>query len=308
MIIGHQRVLNFFKKSIENKRLSHAYLFTGPAHLGKKTVAFNFIKTLTGVEISQVVHPDILIVEPKITEKDGVKKESEISIAQIREVQHRMSLFSEQAPYKIAVIDQADRMTAEASNCLLKTLEEPPGSAVLILITSSFQSLLPTIVSRCQLVNFLPVAMKEIEEKLGRPYSDSDIKKAARLASGRPGTALEYLNEPELLKEQNRIITDLEKLLRADFNERCQYAEKAAKNTPEARRNLGYWTVWFRDLLLSSVGCPDLAFCHDFSRYKGLYSLPKLKNIIQAIRKTDELLANSSINARLALEVLMLEF
>ncbi len=308
MIIGHERVLGFFERSIKSKRLSHAYLLIGPAHLGKKTVAFDFIKTLTGVEVGQTVHPDILIIEPKITEKNGVKKESEISIAQIRKVRHRLSLFSYQTPYKIAIIDQVDRMTIEASNCLLKTLEEPPGSAILILITSSFQSLLPTIISRCQLVNFLPVAVKEIEEKLSRFYNNSDIKKAARLANGRPGMAIEYLNKPELLEKQSKTITDLKELLKADLGARYCYAEKAAKDTVEARKTLQCWMVWFRDLLLSSVGCSDLAFCRDFSRHKGFYSLLKLKNIIQSIRKTDQLLSNSSINARLALEVLMLEF
>ncbi|MCG2808937.1 MAG: hypothetical protein L6275_01160, partial [Candidatus Portnoybacteria bacterium] len=93
-----------------------------------------------------------------------------------------------------------------------------------------------------------------------------------------------------------------------NFNERCQYAEKAAKNTPEARRNLGYWTIWFRDLLLSAAGCADLSLYPESSRARGFYSLPKLKNIIQAIRKTDNLLSNPSINARLSLEVLMMEF
>jgi len=308
MIIGHHRILNFLKKSIENKRISHAYLFAGPSHLGKKTIAFDFIKTLTGIEADKSVHPDILIVEPEITEKKGIKKESGISIAQIREVQHRMSLFAYQASHKIAVIDRADRMTKEASNCLLKTLEEPSGDAVLILITSDSQSLLPTIISRCQLVNFLPVARKEIEEKLTSLYSNSDVKKATRLANGHPGLAIEYLNKPELLKQQSKAITDLEKLLKADLGVRYSYAEKIAKDTLEARQVLQYWLIWFRDLLLSSVGCSSLAFYQDFSRYDGFYSLPKLKNIIQSIKETDRLLSNSSINARLALEVLMMEF
>ena len=121
MIIGHKRVLNFFKKSIENKRISHAYLFSGPANLGKRTVALEFIKMLTGLEISKAIHPDMSIVEPEITEKDGVQKESEIGIGKIRKVQRQMSLFACQISRKIVVIDGADKMTAEASNCLLKT-------------------------------------------------------------------------------------------------------------------------------------------------------------------------------------------
>lgn len=308
MIIGHQRILNFFKKSVKNKRVSHAYLFSGPACLGKKTVAFEFIKMLTGLEIGKAIHPDILIIEPEITEKDGVQKELEIGIGKIRKVQRQMSLFTCQAPYKIAIINQADRMTREASNCLLKTLEEPSGDAILILITSKFQALLPTIVSRCQLINFLPVARKEIEKSLVSFYGDSKVKRAASLASGCPGLAIEYLKNSEFLEKQNEAIADLKKLLKADFNERCQYAEKVAKNTPEARRILKCWTVWFRDLLLSAAGCADLSLKPESLRSNGFYSLPKLKNIIRAISKTDNLLSNPSINTRLALEVLMLEF
>jgi len=84
MIIGHQRILGLLKKSIENNSLAHAYLFSGPAHLGKRTVALEFIKMLNGQETNQTVHPDILIVEPENTEKNGIKKESEIGIDQAR--------------------------------------------------------------------------------------------------------------------------------------------------------------------------------------------------------------------------------
>jgi DNA polymerase-3 subunit delta' len=332
MIIGHQRILEFLKKSIENKRLAHAYLFTGSAHLGKKTVALEFIRMLTGQEIDQAVHPDILIVEPEIVEKDGIKKELEIGIDQARKIQHQMNLFPYRADYKIALIDQADKMTSEASNCLLKTLEEPSGKAILILVTANPQRLLSTIISRCQLINFLPVAKKEIEKGLAvilrakseesranttgsgvysgqneGPAQDDKLKRIIRLANGRPGLAIEYLENPELLEEQNKIIRQLEKLLRADLNERYRYVEEIAKNVPVARQILNYWLFWFRDLLLLTVGCSDLVLCPEISQYQGAYSLPKLKSVIQTIKKTDWLLANPSINARLALEVLMLE-
>jgi DNA polymerase-3 subunit delta' len=312
MIIGHQRILEFFKKSIKNKRLAHAYLFTGPAHVGKKTVALEFIKMLNGQEIEQAVHPDILIVEPRVIEKEGVKKELEIGIEKAREIQHQMNLFPYRAPYKIALIGQAEKMTPEASNCLLKTLEEPSGQAILILITANPQLLLPTIVSRCQLVKFLPVPEEEIKKGfptiLEKFQNDVSVQHIIRLANGRPGLIIQYLEKPELLAEQNKIISQLEKLLRADLNERYHYVEEITKDVPYARQILRCWLFWFRDLLLLTVGCPDLVIYPQASRYNGCYSLAKLKNIIQAIKKTDWLLANPSINARLALEVLMLEF
>lgn len=309
MIIGHQRILEFLKKSVQNKRMAHAYLFTGPAHLGKKTVALKFIRMLNGQEIDQAVHPDILIVEPEVVEKNGVRKELEIGIDQARKIQHQMSLFPYQADYKIALIDQAEKMTAEASNCLLKTLEEPLGRAILILIAAEPQLLLPTIVSRCQLIKFLPVAKDEIERGLGDKFRPLRPKfsQVIRLANGRPGLAIQYLENPALLQAQARIINQLEKLIRADLNERYQYVEAIAKDVPQARQILNAWLFWFRDLLLLTLGCPDLVIYDQTSQYKDSYSLNKLKNIIQAIKKTDLLLANPSLNARLALEVLMLE-
>ncbi len=292
MIIGHHRILEFLKKSIKNKRLAHAYLFTGQAHLGKKTVALEFIKMLNGQEIEQAVHPDILIVEPKPADQIGID--------QVRKIQYQMSLFPYRANYKIALIDKVDRMTPEASNCLLKTLEEPTGQAVLILITSNSQMLLPTIISRCQIIKFLPVKEEEIKKRI----KDSRI---IRLANGRPGLAIQYLENPTLLENQNKIISQLEKLIRAGLNERYQYIEKIAKDVPRARRVLSAWLFWFRDLLLLSVGCGDLVIYPETNTYKDCYSLVKLRAIIQAIKKTDLLLANPSINARLALEVMMLE-
>jgi len=293
MIIGHQRILDFFKKSIKKERLAHAYLFTGSAHLGKKTVALELIRMLVGEQVNKVVHPDVLIVEPA---------ESSISIKQVREIQRQMSLFPYQADYKVVLIDQAEKMTTEAANCLLKTLEEPSGQAVLILITASPKTLLSTIISRCQLVNFLPVAKKEIEKAF--PKAKDQI---IRLANGRPGLAINYLENPELLEQENKIIQELGKLLRDDLNQRYQYAEQIAKNVPLARQILNIWLFWFRDLILLSSNCPDLVIYPETKEYQGSYSLGKLKEIIKTIKKTDWLLANPSINARLALEVLMLE-
>jgi len=325
MIIGHQQILDFLEKSIENKRLAHTYLFTGSAHLGKRTVALEFIRMLNGPEMDQAVHPDVLIVEPERIAKKGITKELEIGIGQARQIQHQMSLFPYQASYKIALIDQAEKMTAEASNCLLKTLEEPSGRAVLILITANPNLLLPTIVSRCQSVRFLPVGEREIEEGIsnlrtvlsdksllhgrhspqGQPLNHS--KKIVRLANGRPGLAIQYLEEPTLLQTQDKIIGQLEGLIGADLNSAYQYVEQIAKDVPRARQILKNWLFWFRDLLLLKTDCPDLIIYPQAKQYRDCYSLSKLKDIIQAIRKTDYLLSNPGINHRLALEVLILE-
>ena len=313
MIIGHQRILEFFKKSVKNKRLAHAYLFTGPANLGKKTFALEIIRMLTGGEIDMAVHPDILILEPEIikTEK-GIRKESEISIDQIRKIQHQFSMFPYRASYKIALVSQAEKMTSHAGNCLLKTLEEPNSKTILILTTSNSEIILPTIASRCQKINFLPVAEKEIEKGLNNlklsEINKSNLKQIIRLSNGRPGLAIQYIENKELFENHNKIITQLENLLRDNLNERYKYAEDMSKDILEAQKTLNYWLFWFRDLLLLSVNCSELIIYKNTEKYNKCYSLLKLKKIIKKIKETKIILRNSSLNARLALEVLMLEF
>jgi len=332
MIIGHRRILEFLKKSVGNNRLAHAYLFVGPANLGKKTVALEFIRMLNGDEIDKPVHPDILIIEPQVSEKkEGEKKELEIGIDEARKVQRQLSLSPYQSKYKIALIDQAERMTSEAANCLLKTLEEPSSYSVLILLSSQPRSILETIISRCQTIKFLPVAEKEITDGVfvilseaknlmgnsgGCIQRDSssrqggtqnDIRQIIRLANGRPGLALNYLENPELLKTEEKIISQLEKVVKAGLNERYKLAEELSKDIPQTRWILNKWLFWFRDLILMVSGCPDLAIYSPSPQYLKHFSAAKLKDIVKAIKKTDWLLANASINSRLALEVLMLE-
>jgi len=341
MIIGHQRILDFLKKSIESNKIAHAYLFVGPENVGKRTIAMEFIKILQGENSPSTssrlssglrsgnnyclserseskadidFHPDVLIIEPETIEKEGIKKEKEISLEQARQIRRQISLFPYQAPYKIVLIDAAEKMTREAANALLKTLEEPSGRAVLILITANSQLLLPTIVSRCRLVKFLPVPAEEIENELGNRFGDlvpkkeflglsPQISKITRLCAGRPGLAIQYLENPKLLEKQEENFKELQKIIQSDLNERYQYAENLSKDISRARQTLNQWLIFFRDLLLSAIGCQEQV---GQPLING--GLPHLLRIIKAIKKTDLLLANSSINARLALEVLMLEF
>lgn len=201
MIIGHQHILNYLKKSIEKNRISHAYLFEGPEYLGKKAVALWFAKTL-GCQ-----KPDITIV---LTPAD----KKEISIEQIRELRRYLSLSSHSSPYKIAIIDEAEKMTDEAVNALLKTLEEPRGNAVLILITNTPSALPETILSRCEEIKFR-------------------------------GGSLDRISKNFIKKEY----TDI---LQWSLSDVFKYLEKIPKESPEALNLLDSWLFWFRDLLVKN--------------------------------------------------------
>ncbi len=307
MIIGHKRILGFFNRNIERKRLAHAYLFWGSSHLGKKTLAEKIIKDITGQDLQKNLHPDVLIVEQE--DNGNSNKETEIGIAKIRQLQRHLSLSPYQAPFKVALIEEADRLTSEAGNCLLKTLEEPPARSVLILITSKIRKVLPTVISRCQLINFLPVAEEEMRKLLQQEYGPKkDFEEIIKLASGRPGLAINYLSQPDGLKDYYANVNQLIELLESDLNKRYFWAEQASKKVSLTRRLLSDWRMWFRELMFLEAGSRGSAELQQLDNFKGRYSLGKIKEIIKKINETDSLLADASINHRLALEVLMLDF
>ena len=169
-------------QSAKNGRLAHAYLFVGVSQVGKRTLALKLAQrllcsSLTGdsacgkcpscLDIEKNRHPDVFVLGPRQEEKKNKVKILEVGIDEIKELQHRFSLFSYNYSYKVAIIDGIDGLTREAANSFLKTLEEPRKNTLIILISSSWDSILPTIVSRCQLIKFLPVSEREIIKGLG---------------------------------------------------------------------------------------------------------------------------------------------
>lgn len=302
MIIGHQRILNFLKKSVENKKISHAYLFLGPENVGKTKVALEFAKIIEGVDIEKGIHPDIMVIEPERT----------IGINEIRKIRHSLSLHPYQAPYRIVLVSRAEKMTEEASNALLKTLEEPLGKAVLILTTSIPEALPLTIKSRCEVVRFSPVPLVEIEDYLlSEGRSKQQAHEIARFSLGRPGIAIRFLEDRALFWEEKRLIQEVSTIISADLTDRYQYVEKFSKNPKNIPRTLNAWIILFRDLLLAAQGCENLVInisqLRDIVRLSSQYPVKKIKEIIYLIERTKFLISTTNVNPRLAMEVLMLE-
>jgi DNA polymerase-3 subunit delta' len=331
MVIGHQKIVQFLNRSRANDRLAHAYLFVGAEHLGKKTVAMEFAKTLQcekmsqGVggssqlffcgqchscqEIDKGVHPDVLIIEPEIVEARGKTRESEIGIGKIRDIRRSVSLFPCRGPHRIIIINQAESLTREAANAFLKTLEEPTPKTIMILISSNYQNLLPTIVSRCLLIKFLPVGNKFIKEYLSgrQAVSGGEADRVLRYAAGRPGVAVDYFGRLDISKEQMAAVKDLLALTGKDLSFKFQYAETLSKDIEAANRILSQWIAAFRDLLLSSAGCGELAV-GDAASAAMPYDASLIRRALRKTMETKNLLSNTSLNSRLILEGLMLDF
>ncbi len=290
MLIGHQKIWHYLKKSAELGRLSHAYLFFGQDQLGKRTLALEFIKWLFGEDgwwAEKRQHPDLLIVEPE---------ENEIRVSQIRELIWKLSLRPFMAPFKIALLDQAHLMNQEAQNCLLKTLEEPKGKTILILITEHPEMLFPTILSRVQKIKFFPVSSAEIKNYLkNEGVSDQKIKEVLDLSYGKPGRAIDFIADSKKIEERKQRINDLIKILNSPLAFRFQFVKNLSREK-NLRGILNIWLDYFRESLISSL-----------KSKVEVGKMRKLERILKKIQTINFLISTTNINKRLALEILMLE-
>jgi len=207
-IVGHDGVVERFRHSIARERLSHAYLFVGPEGIGKELFARELAKAVqcagqTGEacdacppchKVEHGNHPDVWFVR-RVEQTSKGERRSQIVIDQIREeIQDPIAYKPFEGRYKVFVITEAERMTEEAQNCLLKTLEEPPPHSLLILLASRLEPFVDTVISRCQVVRFRPLPSRLVERILvdGHGMEPSMARVLARLTGGSPGLALRY--------------------------------------------------------------------------------------------------------------------
>lgn len=330
-IIGHSNIVSYLQNNLANGKVSHAYLFVGPRHLGKTLVAQNFINSLVcenlhqgkGLvpcgqcqccqQVANRLHPDIFWVEREINEKKGKLKKN-ISIEQMRELQNKLSLHSFLNSYKVAVINEAESLNQEAANSLLKTLEEPTPKTVIILLATSIYSLPRTIVSRCQIIKFLPVSEKEIFEHLkSLKVERKKAKVLTALAAGLPGKAINYLKEPETYTDFSQQIKQLIFLMQADINDRFKtVGELISGNDADALKDiLVSWTKVLRDLILIKNSIPSLIsnlnLTSDLTKLAQNYKSDDLLKMVLGINLAKRYLA-ANVNPRLILENLVLTF
>lgn len=281
MIIGHQKQQYFLKKIVSSGEIPHALLFTGPEELGKKTIALEVISSIFKDKLLN--HPDFSLIKP-VTNK--------IQIAQIRDLNWRLSLKPIRAPLFGAIIDKAHSMTLEAQNCFLKTLEEPKIKSLLILITEYPNYLLSTIISRCQNFKFYPVKNEEIKLYLKqKKVPKEDIKQIVGFSLGRPGKAVKFLENLEKLEERKKKIEKLKKISRSPFSLRFKYVKEISKEE-DLREILNDWLFYFRENLLLA---PDNE------------NLLKIRSILEAIQETIFVISTTNVNPRLALEILVMK-
>lgn len=309
MVVGHQKQLRLLRFMAQTGSLPHALLFSGQEHLGKRTVAFELAKLLYCSvdsvgrpcqqcrfcqDIDKGINPDIILIE---------SRGKQIQIDQIKQVQNSLSLKSAQDNFKVVIIDNAHQMSTISQQAFLKTLEEPRGKTVIILITSKPYLLLPTIRSRVQEIKFFPLAPKEFEDFLRKEKIVGDFAKIMKLSGRRPGVAIDLLSDRKAIQYQERILKDLQALCRSDLYKRFHWSQNVAKNPQQISEILELWLRFFRGLLLVKMGSGR----DKVGMFIKSYSLEHLQKIIGVLQEISFAISTSNVNPRLALDVLMLE-
>jgi DNA polymerase III subunit delta' len=194
-VIGHDRVIAILERMLKHESLPHAFLFLGSEGVGRTTIAEKLFLKLFPETGSLQTASDYLSLEIEENIKTG-KLKTLISVEQIRAFTTRISRSAMHGGWKVGFIEQADRLSAGATNALLKTLEEPQGKTLMILRAPDIESVLPTIASRCQILRFAPVSFNDVVQGLVKMgYSREDVEPFAKQSLGRPGVALKLLKD-----------------------------------------------------------------------------------------------------------------
>lgn len=324
MIVGHLKQLRYLQAVKDGGLSSHAWIFSGPDKVGKKTVALEWASEILGFSAGEkTAHPDFLFTAPLVDGKTG-KSAGEITVAQIRELIAKMAL-APAGRCKIAIIDSAHLMNAEAQNCLLKTLEEPPGMSLMILIAENDRRLFETVRSRCQIVrfNFLPQSeMEALAEKLageiGSRIAGGETKEIAEMSFGRPGRLVDFLKNPEELKKWRVAEKEFAGVISGDLAQKFAYAKKITDEEKEKMKEadaritlneiLEIWQNHFRRLLLEALNDPQRVqpLLKGSDPFKN-FGAQKIAGTLKKIQTLDFELRTTNAHPRLAIENFFLE-
>jgi len=320
-VFGHDWAVEMLQQHVAHKTLRHAYLLTGPAGLGRRTLAIRLAQALNcqtppapgvpccacrlcqQIEAGQQV--DLMIVQ---AENEG----GTLKVEQVREVTKFLSLKPYQSQYKIVIFLRFQEANANAQNALLKTLEEAPSYAVLLLTADNAEQLLPTIVSRCEILRLRPLAVEAVTGFLAsRGLDEAQARLLAHLSGGRPGYALRLSADEKTLAFRAEKLDDLKRLLSAKRRERFQYAEKLAKDKDIFRQTLLLWLSYWRDVLLKTSGAAaeltNIDRNEEIGNLTESVDLPLARALTTGLEQALDRL-EKNVNARLLAEVTLMDW
>lgn len=308
-IVGHHRVIEFLQKSIRNNKLAHAYLFYGPRHIGKTSIAqYLAIHLLclkrkacgTCLSCKQVlsrIHPDVYWLSDK----------KSIGIDAVRNIISMLNREPLSGDYKVAIIEQADNLTIQAANSFLKLLEEASQRTIIILIARSFYHLPVTIRSRCQILRFSIPLREDVASFLKKKFDlkKEQIAEILHLSMGRPGLAITLAKDPDIFHEHREIMHEfMNSLLKDNLEDKLALVNVILNSQQSALTSL---LILIRTLILIKLDYPLIERITN-EKLKVLskkYSIDRLVQMAFRILQTESQL-NYNVNKRLAIENLLI--
>lgn len=336
-IVGHEEAVGALRRSLARDRVSHAYLVAGPAGGGKATLARAFAQALccqsadrpdltvpcgnclSCRKIARSTHPDVQALDLErqraVSDKRGGQNTS-LTIDSIRQLTSDAALRPMEAPRRIILIDDAESMQEVAQEALLKTLEEPPPAVLLMLLADDAGRLLPTIQSRCQMINLRPVPVATIAAALERSgLEPARAREIAVLSAGRPGWAMRAAGDASLVEAQRGTAERALRWVDSSIYGRLVRAFRLGDSFPKRRTDvvgdvtalLGLW----RDILVLRLGLHDLVLHQALAeQMTTLASDWSLEAITRSTRSVQTCLSDleANVRPRLALEAMVLQW
>jgi len=311
-------------------RLRHAYLLTGPQQVGKSTLAHAFAQTLLCTRpddgpspcgecrscqlMAHGNHPDFRLIQPLDRDGNPDRGNGTLRVEQAAGIIREVATSPMEGRYKFFLIQDFQRAHPSFANKLLKTLEEPPKHVILCLTASNRNSLLPTIVSRCQVFDLRPVDTKSVAQALrdGWAVNEAEAQLLARLSNGRLGWAVRQQAQPEGLAQREQALQTLWRLVESDRIERLAFAASLAsnRNNQQLFGMLELWSTWWRDVMLAQSGaldsCSNVDQLDEIQHQAKMLTSQAVRRYLKTLNRTDGYL-HHTVNTRLALDVLLLE-
>jgi DNA polymerase-3 subunit delta' len=318
-LIGHEWAVDMLKKHVVNGP-RHAYLFAGPPGLGRRTLALRFAQALNcqtpvdaGIpcgqcrdckQIQAMQHADLTVVQAE--SEGGI-----IKVDQIRDARRMLTLKPYMAKYRVALFLRFHEANDNAANALLKTLEEAPSYAVLILTADNPEQLLPTIVSRCEVLRLRPLSNEAVQRELEtRGLETGRAKLIAHISSGRFGYALQLVEDTTLLEKREEQLNDLQRLVAASRVEKFAYADKLARDKDLMRHTILIWLSYWRDVMLRAAQAEtpltNLDRNMEIESLAGRMNLSSARKVVAQLEDALEKMERN-VNTRLLAEVVLLD-
>jgi DNA polymerase-3 subunit delta' len=336
-VYGHTWASQYLQRALQpggdaerTVRLSHAYLFLGPPQVGKSTFARAFATALLCTSpaapchtcrhcrlMALNTHPDFRMLQPTVkVDKEFVvdRQKGELRAEMAEQLIREVALRPMEGARKIFLIQDINLAHPSFANKILKTLEEPPPHVVLLVTARHRAEVLPTIVSRCQVIDLRPLDQSVVRDALqqGWQAAPAEADLLARLAAGRLGWAVDQLRHPERRAERDQQLATLWRLMAADRLDRLRFAAELAgqRDNQHLFSLLEVWTSWWRDVLLTQAGageaCSNVDALPRIGDHARQLETRTVQHYLATLKRIEGYLRHT-VNVRLALDVLLLK-